>query len=468
MSMRTIKVDIAVIGAGTAGMHAFSTARRAGARVVMIDHGPLGTLCARVGCMPSKAVLHAAKRWDSLRSLLPENGIQQLPAGHTTPQALWRQALSIRDELVAGNVRQVEKLGGADLLHGSAQFMGKDTLELSDGQRVQARAFIVATGSEAIKPADMQQELGDALITTDELFFLPELPRSLAVMGLGAIGLEMGLALRRLGVDVAAAGRSPVLAKMADPEIARVSRDYFAQQLPMALGNPDIQVRKDGEGVLLKAGELEHRAQYLLAALGRRPRLQGLDMEHAGVQLDDKGRPRMEADQLRCAGSMVFLAGDALPDRALMHEAGHEGTLSAQQALRALGDRKWQDLPLRHRTVPMSIVFSDPDMVQVGMRFDQLPADALIGTVDGMGSGRSKLMQAPHHLLRIYAERNTGKLLGSSIFCSGGEHLAHQLAWAIQRGETVDSMLDLPYYHPTLEEMVDTALRAMRRSLRNA
>lgn len=462
---KSIQVDIAVIGAGTAGMHAFSVARRAGARVVMIDHGPLGTLCARVGCMPSKAVLHAAQRWSTLRSLLPEGGLQQLPARHTTPQQLWQDALAIRDELVAGNVRQVEQLGGEELFHASARFVNADTLVLSDGRCVKARAFVVATGSEAIKPDVLVAELGDALITTDELFYLPQLPRSVAVMGLGAIGLEMGLALSRLGVDVAAAGRAPVLAKLSDPEVASAAAAHFAAELPMALGARNIQVRKEGNEVILQAGALQHRAQYLLAALGRKPRITGLAIDQAGVQLDERGQPKMMQDSLQCTGSQVFMAGDAAGKRALMHEAGHEGTLAAQQAMKMLGDGGWGTITERHRTTPMSIVFSDPDLAEVGLSFDQLPPDAVVGTVTGEQSGRSKLLQAPHHVLRVYADRSTGRLLGASLLCAGGEHLAHQLAWAIQRGETVSSMLDLAYYHPTLEEMIDTALRALRRSI---
>lgn len=460
--MGKMDVDIAVIGAGTAGMHAFSTARRAGARVVMIDHGPLGTTCARVGCMPSKAVLHAANRWSTLQSLLPKGAA--LPAGHTTPQQLWQEALAIRDQLVDGNVRLVQKLAGEDLLIASARFADAHTLELDDGRCVQARAFIVATGSEAIQPADLKAELGDRLITTDELFDLPDLPGSVAVMGTGAIGLEMGIALSRLGVDVAMAGRSATVAKVADPEVAAAAMQYFAQQLPIALNERNITVQREGDEVIMQAGALQHRAQYLLAALGRKPRLQALQVEHAQVQLDDQGRPIMQAKgSLRCAGTPVFLAGDPAPGPALMHEAGHEGTLAAQQALALL---RWENITERHRTVPMSIVFSDPDIAEVGMRFDQLPADAVIGNVDGVGSGRSKLMQAPHHLLRLYADWSSGKLLGASMFCARGEHLAHALAWAIQRGETVQDMLALPYYHPTLEEMIDTALRQMQRALR--
>lgn len=464
----TVQVDVAVIGAGTAGMHAFHTARRAGAKVVMVDHGPLGTLCARAGCMPSKAVLYAAQRWSVLQGLLPAGATSALPAGHTTPQQLWQEALATRDALVAGNVRQLGKLAGADLLLAAARFTAPDTLTLSDGRRVQARAFVLATGSEAIKPEALVAELGDALITTDELFYLPALPHSVAVMGLGAIGLEMGIALSRLGVQVVAAGRAPVLAKLSDPEVALAAAHYFGAQLPMALGESAIQVRKDGGGVHMQAGGLQHSAQYLLAALGRKPRLQGLDVAQAGVQLDAQGRPHMEPDSLQCAGSRVYVAGDASGGRALMHEAGHEGTLAAQQALRALGDGDWATLPVRHRTTPMALVFSDPDLAEVGLRFKQLPPDAVIATVRGPDSGRSKLMNAPHHILRLYAERSTGTLLGASLMCGAGEHLAHQLAWAIQRGETVDSMLELPYYHPTLEEMIDTALRDLRRSLRGA
>lgn len=468
MTSDTIRVDVAVIGAGTAGMHAFSTAHRAGADTVLIDQGPLGTSCARVGCMPSKAVLHAGKRWSTLLGLLPQGSAYQLPAGHTTPQQLWQEALAVRDELVDGNVRNLHQLAGARLLQASARFVAPDTLALSDGRRVQARAFVVATGSEAVRPAELDAALGDALITTDELFYLPQLPRSVAVMGLGAIGLEMGLALSRLGVQVAAAGRSPVLAKIADPEVAQAAERYFSQQLPLALNQAQITAHREGEDVLMQAGPLRHRAQYLLAALGRKPRWQGLDIAQAGVQLDDKERPRLEAASLRCAGTQVFVAGDVSASRALMHEAGHEGSLAAQQALRALGDGEWKHLPQRHRTVPMSIVFSDPDIAQVGTSFDRLPEDVVIGTVHGTGSGRSKLMQAPHHILRLYAQRSTGRLLGASVMCAGGEHLAHQLAWSVQREETIDSMLALPYYHPTMEEMIDTALRDMRRSLRKA
>lgn len=465
MDTRTLTVDLLVIGAGTAGMHAFSAAQRLGAKVLLVDPGPLGTTCARVGCMPSKALLHAGKRWSQAQEMLGAAGVTALPEFAQARQHLWQQALAVRDELVEGNVRQLQILAGDALLQAHARFVGPDTVLLSNGQHVKARAFVVATGSEAVVPAQLKAQLGAALITTDELFYLPEIPRSVAVMGLGAIGLEMGLALQRLGVQVAAAGRSPVLAKIADPEVARAAHQYFAQHLPMALGSSHIEVQATADGVRMQAGALQHQAQYLLAALGRTPRIAGLDLAKAGVQLDEKERLQLLPGQLRCAGSMVFVAGDAAPGAALMHGAGHEGALAAQQALQALGDAQWQDLSLRLRTTPMAIVFSDPDVAEVGLRYDQLPADAVVATVHGKDSGRSKLMHAPHHLLRVYAQRSTGLLLGASLLCTGGEHLAHALAWAVQRGDKVDQMLELPYYHPSMEEMIDTAMRQLRRQV---
>lgn len=473
MAPSSMTVDVAVIGAGTAGMNAYSTLRRAGARAVLIDQGPLGTTCARVGCMPSKAVLHAAQRWDGLRQLMPAGMPQAqwraaLPKGHATPQQLWQEALQIRDQLVQGNVRQLHALADSDLLQTGARFAAPDLLELGDGRRVQARAFVVATGSEARKPAQLQEQLGAALITTDELFALHDLPHSVAVWGMGAIGLEMGVALSRLGVQVVATGRNPVLAKIADPEVAKAAQTYFAHQMPMALGCRDVLAERRGDMVRFEAGALKADVQYVLVTQGRSPRLADLALDQAGVRFDAQGRPLWDRASLRCLDSRVFLAGDATGERPLMHEAAQEGTIAAQQALRAVGDARWQDLPVRGRSVPLSIVFSAPDVAEVGLRFSELPPEAVVVTARGAGNGRSKIMQAPEHVLRLYADPASRQLLGASLLCAGGEHLAHLLAWAIQRADTVEQLLALPYYHPTVEEMLDNALRDLRKQLRAA
>lgn len=464
----TVSVDVAVIGAGTAGMNAYSTLRKAGARAVIIDQGPLGTTCARVGCMPSKAVLLAGKRWDALRGLLPAadraRALEVLPAGSTTPQQLWEQALATRDQLVEGNIRQLNELAGDALLSGQARFTGPQTLQLDGGTTVQAKAFVIATGSEAVRPPELQAALGDRLITTDELFFLEELPRSLAIVGMGPIGLEMGVALSRLGSQVVGSNRSRRVGQMEDPEVNSAALDYFGKLFPMAFEAP-VQAQRHSDGHIdFQAGDVQAQVDWVLAATGRVPRVQALELAQAGAHFDDKGHLRWDAVTQQVLGVPMFLAGDVSSDRPLMHEAAVGGVIAAQRALQHLGLEKGQ--PVRRRSAPLSIVFSDPDLAVVGKRFKALPADAVVATTRGSGNGRSKIMQAPHHMLRLYADASSRKLLGASIFCAGGEHLAHQLAWAVQRGETSESLRDLPYYHPTVEEMIDNALKELRKAFK--
>lgn len=464
-----VQVDVAVIGAGTAGMNAYSTLRRAGASSVIIDQGPLGTTCARVGCMPSKAVLLAGKRWNTLRGLLPaadrDRALELLPANSTSPQQLWEQALATRDALVEGNMRQLHGLAGDSLLMGQARFTGPQTLQLDKGSTVEAKAFVLATGSEAVRPQALQDALGGRLITTDELFYLPELPRSLAIVGLGPIGLEMGVALSRLGSRVVGSNRSPKLGQMDDPEVNTAAMAHFGTLFPMVFGEPvQAQLRSDGS-VDFQAGGVQARVDWVLAAAGRAPRVAALALEQAGAQWDDKGRLRRDAATQQLTGIPLFLAGDVSGDRPLMHEAAVGGTMAAQHALRHLG-LMGTEQAMRQRAAPLSIVFSDPDLAWVGQRFTQLTPDAVVATTLGSGNGRSKIMQAPEHMLRLYADASSHRLLGASIFCAGGEHLAHQLAWAVQRGETVESLQELPYYHPSVEEMIDNALKALRRAFK--
>ena len=137
--------------------------------------------------------------------------------------------------------------------------------------------------------------------------------------------------------------------------------------------------------------------------------------------------------------------------------------IAARGALALLGHA---DAPVPPRRVPLSIVFSDPDVASVGLSFDRLdPEQVVIGAAEGSGNGRSRILGAEDNLVRLYAARDTGRLLGASLLATHGEHLAHLLAWAVQRGDTVQDLLALPYYHPSIEEMVQSALKDALRQL---
>lgn len=454
----SITVDVAVIGAGTAGLTAFSELRRQGLSAVLIDHGPLGTTCARVGCMPSKAALHAGHQWANLQAVLRGAAT---PAGAATPDDLWRHARKTRDLLAGNTAKRTRDVAGDRLLMGSARFTDPETVDVG-GQSIRARAFIVATGS---RPVVLQPlaALGDRLVTTDSLFDLGALPGSVGMLGLGAIGLEMGLALSRLGVRVVAGDMKSLPAGIADPQIGARAIERFGKEMTMWLGQP-VETVSHQHAIELRSGSESAQVDVVLAALGRCPNVEGLDLQMAGVPLDARGQPVLDAQTLRAGSSAVFLAGDVSAIRPLMHEAVDEGLIAARAAAQWLGGQPPGDLPARR--TPLAIVFSDPDIATVGKAYDTLDLDrTVIGSAQGDANGRSRVMGAEDNLVRLYVDRSNGCLLGAGIFATRGEHLAHLLAWAIQRGETVESLLAMPYYHPSIEELVQSALKDASRQL---
>lgn len=448
----TITTDIAVIGAGTAGLTAFHEISRAGCSVLLIDRGPLGTTCARVGCMPSKAVLHAGEQWATLSQLAPGG----TAAASQTPDSLWQHARATRDRLAQATVERTIADAGDRLVMGEARFLDAQTLDVG-GQRITARAFVIATGSRPVVPKFLA-DLGARVVTTDSLFELDKLPRSIGVLGLGAIGLEMGLALARLGVRVVAGDLKSTPAGITDPEVRARALELFSGELMTWLGRP-VEVEASGEALRMHSGDASATVDLVLAALGRQPNVEQLDLARAGVTLDSHGQPVVDAASLRAEGkAAVFLAGDVSPDRPLMHEAIDEGVLAARGAMHSLGKGIEKALPARRAA--MSIVFSNPDVAAVGLPFDRLDLSrTVIGTAQGSGNGRSVILGAEGNLLRVYVDRHSGVLLGAALVAVKGEHLAHALAWAVQRGETVEALLAMPYYHPSIEEMLQSALK---------
>lgn len=449
-----LEADLVVIGAGTAGLSAFHAADRSGRSALLVDGGTLGTMCARVGCMPSKAVLIAARKFATAAAV---SG----PPGRDVADRLWRSGLRDRESLVASAVRLTEKRAGDRLVRADARFVGPDTIE-AGGRLIRGGAFVVATGSHPVVP-DALRALGDRVLTTDTLFDLAHLPASIGVMGLGALGLEMGLALARLGVRVVAGDPAPAIAGLRDPEIDRRARDVFGREIDLAVG-ADVSARAHGDGVALHLGDGVRHVDRVLAALGRRPTVDALDLAAAGVRFDEHGHVRWDAATTRCGDTRVFLAGDVSPDRPLQHEAVDEGMLAIKSALAMLDGRAMPDVP---RRVPLSIAFGDPDVVQVGRKLDDLDPDAIvIGTADGGDNGRAHLMHADGNLVRVYVDRETRRIEGAALVATRGEHLGHLLAWAIHARQTVDDLLAMPAYHPTIEEMLQAALKNAARSLK--
>lgn len=446
-----IRTDVAIIGAGSAGLYAMREVRQAGRSFVLIDHGPLGTTCARVGCMPSKVALHAGRLWAARKEIA---GVDGLDALSLDTARLWAALREQRDQFASRPEKAARSMAGDFLLEGPARFREAGVLEVSLGENVQivrAGAVVIATGSRPVVPAWLAT-VAERTLTTDQLFELPVLPKRVGVLGLGAIGLEMGLALSRLGVEVIGADVANTVAGIVDPVIGERAVGRFMREITIWLGR-EVSVSTSGDEVLMCSGERVARVDLLLAALGRRPNVDGLNLAAAGIEVDGRGLQKFDPATMQIGALPVFIAGDATGDRPLMHEAADEGAIAGYNAARS-------DITRFRRKVPLGMAFSDPDVAAVGARLDQLDAQSIvIGSAGGDSNGRARILGGEDSLLRVYADARDGKLLGAAMVATGGEHIAHLLAWAIQRGETAQSLLQLPFYHPVVEELLQTALK---------
>jgi len=454
-------VDVAVIGAGTAGLAAYRAAIAAGKRAVIIEGGLFGTTCARVGCMPSKLLIAAAEAAHGVDNW-PAFGLRLHGEMRVDGHAVMARIRRERDRFVGFVLEGVQKIPAAHKLIGYARFTGANALEVSAAHgsvshRVEFGSAVIATGSSPDVPLVLRGA-GDRLIINDDVFDWHDLPSSVAVFGPGVIGLELGQALHRLGVRVHLFGRGGRVGPFQDATLQDYARRTMAAEFPLHADASDVQVTRHGDVVEVCFAEdgvaRSIRVDYVLAATGRAPNVRGLGLEHTGVALDARGIPLFDRHTLQCGDTHIFIAGDANADLPLLHEAADEGRIAGENAAR------WPAVVPGERRTPIAVVFSDPQMAVVGAPFAGLdPARTVTGVVSFEDQGRSRVMLRNRGLLHVYMDVESGLLRGAEMIGPDAEHLAHLLAWVIQLGQTVDAVLALPFYHPVVEEGLRTALR---------
>jgi dihydrolipoamide dehydrogenase len=460
--MEIRSVDVAVIGAGTAGMVAYRTAAQTGARVAMIEGGPYGTTCARVGCMPSKLLIAAA---DAAHEVAGAGrfGVRVPDGVRVDGGAVLERVRRERDRFVGFVLDGVEGIPADRRLRGWARFVGPTTLEVDDHTRVEARAVVIASGSRPRIPPSLAA-LREHVLVNDDIFELRELPASLAVVGTGVIGLEIGQAMHRLGVRTSFFSHSARLGPVGDPLVAAAVADVLGAELDLHL-SVALTARRDGGALVLAwqdaDGAHEQRFDAVLAATGRVPNLDHLQLERAGLALDDRGLPRFDPRTMQCGDAPIFLAGDVSDDRAVLHEATDEGRIAGANAA------AWPEVFAHPRRTPLTVAFTDPNLALVGTPLAELAGEDIeIGTVSYADQGRARVMARNAGLVRIYARRACGTLLGAEMFGPRVEHTAHLLAWAVQSHTTVEQALAMPVYHPVIEEGIRTALRDLSARLK--
>ncbi len=461
--MKTRRTEVAVIGAGTAGLNARRAAERCGVEALLIEAGPYGTTCARVGCMPSKLLIAAADAAHAV-SRAGDFGVRVRGEPQIDGRAVLDRVRRERDRFVSFVVDSVERIPESLRVQGRARFVGPASLVVGDELRIDARAVVVATGSVPRVPPELRDVPG--VLVSDDIFEFDELPGSIAVIGTGVIALELGQALHRLGVRTAIFGHSDRLGPLTDPAVRDSAREVLGAELTLRLG-AEIEVTRlgqDGLRVRWRSGNGdsgEETFDRILVATGRVPRLDGLDLERAGIELDARGVPRVDPRTLQAGDTPVFVAGDANAERPVLHEAAEEGRIAGTNAAR------FPETLAAPRRTPLSIVFTRPEMAIVGEPLGNLDSEAVeFGSVDYTDQGRARVMGENAGCVRIAARRECGTILGAEMFGPRVEHTAHLLAWAIEARQTVQRALDNPVYHPVVEEGIVTALHDLSSRLR--
>lgn len=443
---------IIILGAGTAGLSAWKQATDLTDDVLMIDPGPLGTTCARVGCMPSKALVQLALDAEAGHSLYRKNLLSGSP-GQIDGAAAMAEVRRLRDHFVAGPIAATRKMGER-FINSAARFTGPDSIE-ADGRTLSADAFIVAVGTKPFVPPGWP-DLGDRLVTSDDVFELTDIPARIGVIGTGAIGCEIGQSFAMLGAEVHMFGHGEKLAGIVDEDINREMHSALSEHLTLHT-NMNVEPVATDIGVEIVSASQRTAVDLVVAATGRRAVVDAMGLENLGVPLNERGLPDIDPVSLRAGSAPVWFAGDISNIRPLMHEAADEGRLAAWHALHP-------DAECLARRTPMGIVFTRPQAAWAGLRRNELPADALTGEADFGRQGRATLMGHKHGLMKVFADAH-GVLIGAEMACAGAEHMAHELAWLIQQRVHVVDALQLPFYHPVLEEGLRTALHGIRRQL---
>jgi len=463
--MTPLQVEVAIIGAGTAGMGAYRAARAHADSVLLIEGGTYGTTCARVGCMPSKLLIAAAEAAHQAH-LAPAFGVQ-VPAVTVDGAAVMARVQRERDRFVGFVLETIDAIAPSDRLTAKVKFQDANTLMTEHGQLIHARRIVIATGSAPVLPPILKG-LDAHLLTNENVFDLPTLPTRLAVFGPGVLGLELAQAMSRLGVQVKVFGVGGGIAGIHDPAIREVANQTFNKEFYLDAAAQVKSVRETATGAEVN---YLHRDRvwrteafdYVLAATGRAPAVVGLGLEHTGLALNDRGVPLFDRHTLQCGDSTVFIAGDASNDSPLLHEAADQGRIAGNNAAR------FPDVQPGLRRTPLGVVFTDPQVASVGLNLKQLNEQFkdrfAVGLVSFEDQGRSRVMLRNHGLLKVYGEQGSGLFLGAEMFGPAAEHIGHLLAWAAQQRMTVSSMLDMPFYHPVIEEGVRTALRDLNHKL---
>ena len=403
--MKEMKTDVVIIGAGHAGLNALKEVRKVTDNYILINGGGLGTTCARYGCMPSKVAIQLAESYHD-RGNLKKWGIEGTDSIRIDEHRMMDHVRDMRDMFVDLILANTTDEMGEELIEGYARFVTPNLIEVNDIQ-IHTGATVVATGSRSAIPAKWQK-YADEFLYAENLFEMETFPESVAVIGLGPIGIEMGQALHRLGVAVTGFEAGNNIARVSDPVINKAAIDIISREFLLHVGSPASIEKQDGQ-FKVSAGEHDVMVDKVLLSIGRTP-----NMDKTGVfdllddTIDPLGLP-INPYTMQLADLPIYIAGDANGKSATLQVAADEGRIAGINASRK------QPISVKPKT-HMGIVCSEPNITSVGLTWDKINEEnCIIGQHRFGPTGRAIIMGKNRGVMRVYADRESGIELGLSL-----------------------------------------------------
>jgi dihydrolipoamide dehydrogenase len=455
--------DLIVIGAGPGGYVCAIRAAQLGMRVALVEKGEtLGGTCLNVGCIPSKALLHASHLYAEAGHGFAAMGIE------AKPRLDLAQMMRFKDEGVKGNVDGVAflmKKNRIEVLHGTARFAGPGAIDVAgtDGEvrRIEAAAIAIATGSAPTPLPGVDIDEKKILSSTGALA-LESVPKRLVVIGAGYIGLELGSVWQRLGAEVTVVEYLDRILPGMDGEVAKSFQRILERQgLKFRLGAKVASAETRGKGVRLTVepaagGDAETLdCEAALVAIGRRPNTQGLGLEEIGVRTDQKGRIVTTPD-FRTSVEGVYAIGDVIAGPMLAHKAEDEGVALAEYLAGQAGHVNYDAIP--------GVVYTHPEVASVGLTEEQLKETGRAYRAAKFpltANGRAKVNRTTDGFVKVLADAETDRLLGVHIVAAEAGTMIAEAVALIEFGASAEDLARISHAHPTLSEAMKEAALAI-------
>jgi dihydrolipoamide dehydrogenase len=455
--------DLIVIGTGPGGYVCAIRAVQLGLKVAVVEkRATHGGTCLNVGCIPSKALLHASERYAEAADGFAAMGIKVKPALDLAAM------LAFKDQGVKGNVDGVEfllKKNKIDAVQGTARIIAPSKIEVVNDkgkkQTLETKAIAIATGSEVASVPGIAIDEKRILSSTGALS-LPQVPKRLVVIGAGYIGLELSSVWSRLGSEVTVVEMLDRVAPGLDAEVAKQLQRLLAKQgLAFKLGTKVMSVETKGKSLKLtlepaKGGKAETLdCDVVLVAVGRAPNTQGLGLADIGVKTDNRGRVVVD-EKFATSVSGIYAIGDVIKGPMLAHKAEEEGVALAELLAGQAGHVNYDVIP--------SVIYTAPEVASVGKTEEELKEAGItyhVGKFPFTANGRAKVNRTTEGFVKVLADADTDRMLGVHIIGADAGTMIAEAAVLMEFGGSAEDLARTCHAHPTLNEAVKEAALAV-------